>query len=168
MIQALFNWCLCPVSQLVLGSSRSAGSSLRVDFSSLQFYRFPGHTPHRFSFFLPTGFQSRLLQGLISPVQDLGAGFLARSSDILSSGESPQLCDLSHLYTAVAGVWFFSSRGRLYLCLSYLWGFPCGSAGKESTCNGGDLGLIPGLGRSPGEGKGYPLQYSGPENSMES
>ena len=46
-------------------------------------------------------------------------------------------------------------------------GFPCGSAGKESTCNAGDLGLIPGLGRSPGEGKGYPLQYSGLENSMD-
>ena len=40
-------------------------------------------------------------------------------------------------------------------------GFPCGSAGKESTCNAGDLGLILGWGRSPGEGKGYPLQYSG-------
>ena len=46
-------------------------------------------------------------------------------------------------------------------------GFPGGSAGKESTCNAGDLGLIPGLGRSPGEGKGYPLQYSGLENSMD-
>ena len=45
-------------------------------------------------------------------------------------------------------------------------GFPCGSAGKESSCNVGDLGLIPGLGRSPGEGKGYPLQYAGLENSM--
>ena len=44
-------------------------------------------------------------------------------------------------------------------------GFPCGSAGKETTCNAGDLGLIPGLGRSPGEEKGYPLQYSGLENS---
>ena len=41
----------------------------------------------------------------------------------------------------------------------FIMGFPCGSAGKESTCNAGDLGLIPGLGRSPGEGKGYPLQY---------
>ena len=38
--------------------------------------------------------------------------------------------------------------------------FPCGSAGRESACNGGDLGSIPGLGRSPREGKGYPLQYS--------
>ena len=47
-------------------------------------------------------------------------------------------------------------------------GSPCGSAGKESACNAGDLGLIPGLGRSPREGKGYPLQYSGLENSMDS
>ena len=43
-------------------------------------------------------------------------------------------------------------------------GFPCGSAGKESTCNAGDPSLIPGLGRSPGKGNGYPLQYSGLEN----
>ena len=43
----------------------------------------------------------------------------------------------------------------------------CGSAGKESACNVGDLGSIPGLGRSPGEGKGYTLQYSGLENSMD-
>ena len=42
-----------------------------------------------------------------------------------------------------------------------------GSAGKESTCNEGDLGLIPGLGRSPGQGNGYPLQYSGLEKSMD-
>ena len=46
-------------------------------------------------------------------------------------------------------------------------GFPCGLAGKESTRNAGDLGLVPGLGRSPGEGKGYPLQYSDVENSMD-
>ena len=46
-------------------------------------------------------------------------------------------------------------------------GFPCGSAGKESTCNEGDLGSIPGLGRSPGEGKGCPLQDFGLENSMD-
>ena len=45
-------------------------------------------------------------------------------------------------------------------------GFPGGSAGEESVCSVGDLGLIPGLGRSPGEGKGCPLQYSGLENSM--
>ena len=52
------------------------------------------------------------------------------------------------------------------VCVSHL-GFPCGSPGKESACNVGDLGLILGLGRSPGEGKGYPLQYSGLENSMD-
>ena len=45
--------------------------------------------------------------------------------------------------------------------------FPGGSAGKESACNAGDLDSIPGLGRCPGEGKGYPLQYSGLENSMD-
>ena len=45
--------------------------------------------------------------------------------------------------------------------------FPGGSAGKESACNAGDLGSIPGLGRSPGEGNHYSLQYSGLENSMD-
>ena len=44
--------------------------------------------------------------------------------------------------------------------------FTSGSAGKESACNAGHLGSIPGLGRSSGEGKGNPLQYSGLENSM--
>ena len=44
---------------------------------------------------------------------------------------------------------------------------PCGSVGKESACNVEDLGLFPGLGRSPGEGKGYTLQYSGLDNSMD-
>ena len=46
-------------------------------------------------------------------------------------------------------------------------GFPGGSGGKESTCNAGDLGLIPGLGRSPREGDGYPLQYSDLENPLD-
>ena len=46
-------------------------------------------------------------------------------------------------------------------------GFPCGSAGKEAACNAGDLGSFPGLGRSPGKGRGYPLQYSGLENSVD-
>ena len=48
-----------------------------------------------------------------------------------------------------------------------LLGFPGGSAGKESACNVRDVGLIPGLGRSPGKGTGYPLPYSGLENSMD-
>ena len=56
---------------------------------------------------------------------------------------------------------------------SFLWGLgntmvsPCGSAGKESAHNAGDPGSVPGLRRSPGEGKGYTLQYSGLENSMD-
>ena len=45
-------------------------------------------------------------------------------------------------------------------------GFPDSSVGKQSACNAGDPGSIPGLGRSPREGDGYPLQYSGLENSM--
>ena len=65
------------------------------------------------------------------------------------------------------------SLSCLFLCWLPFWGasllggFPCGSAGKESICNTGDLGSIPGLGRSPGEGKVYPLQYSVLENSMD-
>ena len=46
-------------------------------------------------------------------------------------------------------------------------GLPCSSAGKETTCNAGELGLIPGLGRSPREEKAYPFQYSYMENSMD-
>ena len=46
-------------------------------------------------------------------------------------------------------------------------GFPAGSDGKEAACNAGDLGLIPGSGRSPGEGNGNPLQYSCLENSID-
>ena len=48
-----------------------------------------------------------------------------------------------------------------------VWGFVGGSAGKESACNEGDLGSVPRLGRSPGEGNHYSLQYSGLENSMD-
>ena len=53
------------------------------------------------------------------------------------------------------------------LQIEFCEGFPCGSACKESACNVEDLSSIPGLGRSPGEGKGYPLRYSGLENSMD-
>ena len=60
-------------------------------------------------------------------------------------------------------VWFLGWEDPLEkLPTPVFLGFSCGSAGKESACNKGDLGLIPGLGRSSGEGKGYPLQ----ENSM--
>ena len=56
---------------------------------------------------------------------------------------------------------------RISLMVQWLGlGFPCGSAGKEPACNVGDLGLIPGLERSSGEGNDYPPQYSDLENSM--
>ena len=51
--------------------------------------------------------------------------------------------------------------------VTFLQGFPCGSAGKKSACSAEDLGSIPGVGRFAGEEKGYPLQYSGLENSMD-
>ena len=79
-----------------------------------------------------------------------------------------------------------SGTNSVFCCCLYIWmnsknwdticlycqpisvkGFPGGSDGKESACSAGDLGSIPGLGRSPGEGNGYPLQYSGLENSMD-
>ena len=56
---------------------------------------------------------------------------------------------------------------RICMGLPHSLGFPDSPIGKESACNEGDLGWIPGLGRSPGEGKGYPLQYSGLENSTD-
>ena len=57
--------------------------------------------------------------------------------------------------------------GRDKLSTPIFLGFPCGTTGKESASNVGDLGSIFGLGRSPGEGKDYLLQYSGLENSMD-
>ena len=75
----------------------------------------------------------------------------------------------SHIYVCVSNVCVYHSPETLIsekLPTSYS-PKSDSSAGKESTCNAGDLGSIPGLGRSPGEGKGYPLQYSGLENSMD-
>ena len=80
-------------------------------------------------------------------------GQFSLSPDLLGAqdGYEIQFCTVRH-------------KGHLR---GFLWelGFPCGSAGKESACNARDLGSIRGLGRSPGEGKDYPLQYSGLENS---
>ena len=74
-------------------------------------------------------------------------------------------CHLPHL----VGFWLAASITPQCPapCAPFPWDFPCDSAGKESACNAGDLGSIPGSGRSPGEGKVYPLQYSGLENSMD-
>ena len=70
------------------------------------------------------------------------------------------------------GLWplaisFTTLQAQLYFLENAYLGFPCGSAGKESVCKAGDLGSIPGLGRSPREGKSYQLQYSSLENSMD-
>ena len=64
---------------------------------------------------------------------------------------------------------FFPATSNYFILIASLLtlGFPSGSAGKKSACNVGDLGSIPGLGRSLGERKGYPLQYSGLENSTD-
>ena len=78
----------------------------------------------------------------------------------------PGLENFEHYFASMwnecncAGVWIFFG-------IAFLWGFPWSSAGKESTCNAGDLVSIPGLGRYTGEGKGYPLQCSGLQNSMD-
>ena len=75
------------------------------------------------------------------------------------------ICPLTiPLYTAHLIFWFNLSKLQTSV---YFLGFPSGSDGKESACNEGDLGSIPGLGRSSGEGNGYPLQYSGLETSMD-
>ena len=72
---------------------------------------------------------------------------------------SLDICDWCSIFLFLSSqVWLLSSSSL---------GFPCDLDGKESACKAGDLGSIPGLGRSPGEGKGYPLQYSGLENSMD-
>ena len=60
----------------------------------------------------------------------------------------------------------YSFKVNLSKTLSLIKGFPDSSVGKESVCHTGDPGSILGLGKSPGEGKGYPLQYSGLESSM--
>ena len=64
-----------------------------------------------------------------------------------------------NLYDRLKKSFIYSFKKYLSACY--------GSAGKESACNVGDLGSIPGLGRPPGEGKGYPLQYPGLENYMD-
>ena len=73
-------------------------------------------------------------------------------SIIISITTSPRICHFSSLL-----------RHIVHMFQDY----PDGSAGKESACNAGDPCLIPGLGRSPGKWKGYPLHYSGLENSMD-
>ena len=104
-----------------------------------------------------------------------------RFSHIHNIHRASHLCESSDAYWGVSSGQKFSEIH--YICrvspqcefsevlllgeAHWLKGFPGGSDGKESACNAGDPGLIPGLGRSPGEGNGYPLQYSCQENSMD-
>ena len=86
----------------------------------------------------------------------------------LSWFPQPSSLTQQHLLYSLSFLKFFRSDARVTFCShpDHI-SFPCGSAGKESASNMGDLGSIPELGRSPGEGKGYPLHYSGLENSMD-
>ena len=81
--------------------------------------------------------------------------------------ESDTTKRLTHVYPATLLKSLITSRFFLVDSMGF-GGLPDSSVGKESTCSAGDQGLIPGSERSPGEGKGYPLQYSGLENSMDS
>ena len=86
-----------------------------------------------------------------------------RGVNLLSQLEPPaNPCIYLHVYIHI-NTWVPRWLKFMYIYMD----FPCGSAGKKSVCNVRDLGPIPGLGRSPGEGKGYPLQYCGLENSMD-
>ena len=77
----------------------------------------------------------------------------------------PRSLRLIKIAPFVCATW--SQKSLVNYSFNHLWGFPNNSAGKESACNAGDPGSLPGLGRSLGEGKGYPLQYYGLENSMD-
>ena len=94
--------------------------------------------------------------------------------DLQSAGPNTVGLHVSHFcYVSVNSQSFSPTRGVSVKNREQKWpptdksGFPGGSAGKESTCNARNLSLVPEFGRSPGEGKGYPLQYSGLGNSMD-
>ena len=132
-----------------------------TSFSCFQFFPASGSFP--ISQFFTSGGQSvgTSTSAFILPVTIQGS-FRIDWFDLAVQGTLKSL--LQHHSSKASILWhsaFFMVQ------LSHPLGFPCGSAGKESACNEGDLGLIPGLGRSPGEEKVYPLQYSGLENSMD-
>ena len=78
------------------------------------------------------------------------------------------LCDADLIsFAYISRTVFAESYDIVYTFIRNLYTVLCGSAAKETTCNVGDLGSVPGLERYPGEGKGYPLQYSCLENSMD-
>ena len=75
-------------------------------------------------------------------------------------------CPHKKLYKNVYSLFTHNCQNLTVITMSF-WGFPPSSVGKESVCNAGDMGSIPGSGRSPGEGNGNPLQYSCLENPMD-
>ena len=79
----------------------------------------------------------------------------------------PHTAQLDHSETQPRRAVSSTKQGHTQEKVESFVGFPGGSAVKESTCNAGDLGSIPALGRSPGEGNSYPLQCSGLENPMD-
>ena len=89
------------------------------------------------------------------------------------SHEWNKICNRFSCFIPIWELWFCLLLKTIFLLFFLLWkkshnmGFPDSSVSKESTCSAGDLSSIPGSGRSAGEGKGYPLQYSGLENSMD-
>ena len=91
----------------------------------------------------------------------LRSTFIPSAIDLCSKPPVPNSSDLLCLLNSA----FYRNHTSSILCLAL--GFPGGSDGNESACNVGDLGSFPGLGRSPGEGNGYPHQYSGLENPMD-
>ena len=110
---------------------------------------------------------NRFLCGcLISGKKKLVSAYLGKYSSTFFHLLS-HFCSARHSTNPVLVKPKFKLKGFIP-AISCIWGvLPGGSAGKESTCNAGDLGSIPGLGRSPGEGKGYPLQHSSLENSTD-
>ena len=91
-----------------------------------------------------------------------------RTSSIMNINILLHSTPLPHVLYSVPSP-FIGSAALFLPSMSHFFSSQDSSAGKESACNAnaGDLGSIPGLGRSPGEGKGYPVQYSGLENSMD-
>ena len=99
------------------------------------------------------------------PLPSQGTGPMSTVADM------PQQCEAQRKHQGRLGFASVFVAASLTLLLFFCWqlppawGFPGGSAGEESACKLGDLGSFSGLGRSPGEGKGYTLQYSALENS---
>ena len=115
-------------------------------------------------------------------VCQLALRWTGRKPHVPECQSCPDSAQTLHLLLQIVSTWFNVSRKKkrrrpsiiphiIFTAFSipYLawWGFPDGSVGKESACNAGDPGLISGLGKSPGEGNGNPLQYFCLENRMD-